>query len=178
VSATFVQPDQEDQEDQFEHPILTMEITMDKPLISVLMALALLLPSHVFAETLTKNRFSDAELVEIMKNDGYSAVSRLKDGVITIRVDGVSYGLLNNRDGDLQTYYAISDANISYEDVNEWNRTMRLSRAYLDADKDPTLEADLLANGGLSQKNVTEFFKVFLGSVKRFREFVVKQSAD
>jgi hypothetical protein len=35
-----------------------------------------------------------------------------------------------------------------------------------------------LANGGLNQKNVTEFFKVFLGSVKRFREFVVKQSAE
>ena len=151
---------------------------MKKSVVSMSMVLFLLLPSVTWAETMLKNRFSDVELVEMMKSDGYSAVSRLKDGVISIRVDGVTYALLNNSDGDLQTYYAISDVKLSYEDINEWNRTMRLSRAYLDADKDPALEADLLANGGLTQKNVTEFFRVFLGSVKVFKEFVTKHNAN
>lgn len=151
---------------------------MKKSVVSMSMVLFLLLPSVTWAETMLKNRFSDVELVEMMKSDGYSAVSRLKDGVISIRVDGVTYALLNNSDGDLQTYYAISDVKLSYEDINEWNRTMRLSRAYLDSDKDPALEADLLANGGLTQKNVTEFFRVFLGSVKVFKEFVTKHNAN
>lgn len=151
---------------------------MKKYVVSMSMVLFLLLPSVTWAETMLKNRFSDVELVEMMKSDGYSAVSRLKDGVISIRVDGVTYALLNNSDGDLQTYYAISDVKLSYEDINEWNRTMRLSRAYLDSDKDPALEADLLANGGLTQKNVTEFFRVFLGSVKVFKEFVTKHNAN
>ena len=151
---------------------------MKKLITSGLIASALLLSNAAFAETMLKNRFSDVELVEMMKSDGYSAVSRLKDGVISIRVDGVTYALLNNSDGDLQTYYAISDVKLSYEDINEWNRTMRLSRAYLDADKDPALEADLLANGGLTQKNITEFFRVFLGSVKVFKEFVTKHNAN
>lgn len=147
---------------------------MQKSIVAVFMAFFLLLPAAAMADSLLKNRYSDAELIEIMKSDGYSAVTRIKDGTLSIRVDGVTYALLNNSDGDLQTYYGISGAKLSYQEINEWNRTMRLSRAYLDSEKDPVLEADLLANGGLTNKNVTEFFRVFLGSVKVFKEFVIK----
>jgi len=45
-----------------------------------------------------------------------------------------------------EIFNAIAGVKISYEDINEWNRRKRLSRAYLDSDKDPTLESDLLAN--------------------------------
>lgn len=151
---------------------------MQKSIVAVFMAFFLLLPAAAIADSILKSRYSDAELVEMMKSDGYSAVSRLKDGVISIRVDGISYALLNNSDGDLQAYYSMSGAKLSYQDINDWNRTMRLSRAYLDSDQDPTLEADLLANGGLTNKNVTEFFRVFLGSVKVFKEFVTKHNAN
>ena len=130
----------------------------------------------LFANSELAKKYSDAELIEIIKGEGYSAVKKAKEGTIHIKIDGRSYFLLNKKDGDLQTYYSIGGANISYKDINEWNKTKRLSRAYLDKDSDLTLESDLLANAGLSEKMVTEFFSVFKGSVKVFRRFIVEQS--
>lgn len=141
---------------------------------TLLMVVCLLLPLQAFADSTLSNRFSDSELVKIIKSEGYSAVKNIDDGVIRIKVDGRPYMLFNQEDGDLQAYYAISGPRISYRDINTWNRTRRLSRAYLDSDLDPVLEADLLANGGLTGENVTEFFKVFNGSVMQFRDFIIE----
>ncbi len=138
------------------------------------MAACLLVPMHVFAQSTFK--YSDSELIQIIKDEGYNSVKKIKDGVIRIKIDGRSYALFNKSDGDLQVYYSIAGAKVSYEDINEWNRTKRLSRAYLDSDKDAVLESDLLANGGLTIKHVTEFFSVFKSSVKAFRNFIVEHN--
>lgn len=140
----------------------------------LLIIVCLLLPLQAFADSTLSNRFSDAELVRIMKDEGYGAVRQIDDGAIRIKIDGQSYMLFNQEDGDLQAFYAIGGTRISYRDINTWNRTKRLSRAYLDSDRDPVLEADLLANGGLTVENVTEFFKVFKGSVMHFRDFILE----
>lgn len=142
--------------------------------IALLMAVCFLLPLQAFAESTLSYRYSDSELVNILKDEGYGAVKLIDDGSIRIKIDGRSYMLFNQDDGDLQAYYAISGVDVSYRDMNDWNRTKRLSRAYLDSDRDPVIEADLLANGGLTVENVTEFFKVFKGSVMRFRDFVIE----
>ena len=139
--------------------------------LSVIVA-SLLLSSYSFAESKLANSFSDDELIDIFKNEGYSAISKLQDGYIRIKIDGRSYLIINHSDGDLQGYYGIVSSDITYEKINEWNRTKRLSRAYLDSDNDPVLEADLLANGGLTTEHVTEFFRIFVLSVNSFRAFV------
>jgi len=139
-----------------------------------LFILVLTASSYVFADTVLKDRFSDSELIQIIKDDGYSAVTKLQDGAIKIKIEGKTYILFNKEDGDIQAFYGISGAKVTYEDINEWNRTKRLSRAYLDSDKDPILEADLLANGGLTPKHVTEFFQVFVISVRAFRKFIME----
>ncbi|MGB0467092.1 MAG: YbjN domain-containing protein [Pontibacterium sp.] len=141
---------------------------------AILSAICLLAPAYASAEQALSDRFSDSELVQIIKDDGYGSVKKIKDGAIRIKIEGTSYILLNKSDGDLQAYYALGGADISYRDINTWNKTKRLSRAYLDSDKDPVLEADLLANGGLSEKHVTEFFRVFKGSARAFREFIIE----
>jgi len=143
-------------------------------LVATLMAFCLLEPVHVLADSSLRDKYSDSELIQIIKDQGYSAVTKVKDGAIRIMIDGNSYILFNKSDGDLQAYYAIGGAKVSYEDINEWNQTKRLSRAYLDSDKDPTIESDLLSNGGLTKKNITEFFKIFKGSAKAFREFIIE----
>lgn len=126
--------------------------------------------SSVIAET----RFSDLELMQMLKNDGYSAVELKKEGVIAIKIDGKGYILSNLKDGDIQFTYYLSGANISFEDINEWNHTKRLSRAYLDSDKDLALETDLMSNGGISKENVLAAFRIFVNtSVSDFRKFVV-----
>jgi len=138
--------------------------------------MSLIASSFAFAETKLSDRFSDASLVRIMKDDGYSSVKLVKSGKIRIKVDGRSYLLFNTSSGDLQLYYGIGGAVISYKTINEWNRDKRFSRAYLDSDIDPVLEADLLANGGLTDENVTSFFSVFKSSVRAFRDFVKKNN--
>ncbi|MCK4503394.1 MAG: YbjN domain-containing protein [Desulfuromonadales bacterium] len=140
--------------------------------IVALMVFMLLPSSGAFADSGLVDKFTDAQLVEILKDDGYRAVELLEAGVVFVKIDGYSYVILNNENGDVQTYYALTGVSLSYEDINEWNRTKGLSRAYLDEEHDPTIESDLLADGGLTAKHVTEFFRVFIDSVGSFREFV------
>ncbi len=141
-------------------------------IVTTLLVVFVLVPVYVFAGLTSK--YSDFELVQIIKDEGYSSVKKIRDGVIKIKINGQTFVLFNNEDGDLQAYYAIGNAKISYEDINTWNRTKRCSRAYLDSDKDPVLESDLLANGGLSKKHVTEFFRVFRISAKSFKKFIAE----
>ena len=151
-----------------------MKIRID----ATLMSLCLLLPAPAFAQSKLTEKYSDDQLIQIFKDDGYGAVSKLRDGAIKIKIDGSTYIIYNNTDGDLQSYYAIGGTKISYEDINEWNQTKRLSRAYLDSDKDTVIESDLLANGGLNTKHVTEFFRIFKSSVKAFRAFIIEKNKN
>lgn len=130
----------------------------------------------VSAEEGLVKKFSDSQLVELMKSEGYSSVETVKEGVIRVKIDGNNYVMFNKFDGDLQLYYVIGGAKISFENMNEWNKTKRLSRAYLDSDNDPTLEADLLADAGITTAQVSMFFKVFKMSVGAFRDFLIERN--
>jgi hypothetical protein len=125
-----------------------------------------------FAGQDTFRRFSDDELVQLMRGEGYDSVTLKDKGFIHIEHDGVSYALINQDDGDLQAYYGVRGYDISFKDMNEWNKNFRLSRAYLDNDNDPVLETDLLANGGMTIRNVTEMMRIFMQSVDRYRLFL------
>lgn len=139
----------------------------------VLLTLFWLLSWSVYAEDL-RTHYSDDELITIMQEEGYRAVSRIGEGTIQVKVDGQRYVLFNKFEGDLQAYYGLKGPQLSYEDINQWNLRQRLSRAYLDAEHDPVLEADLLASGGLTSKQVAEFFRVFCDSASSFNEFIQK----
>ena len=144
-------------------------------LVCVLLLGAILVSTSASAETALAERFSDQQLVNILKAEGYSSVEVLDPGEILIKINGRPYMLFVEKDGDLRAYYGISGVKVSCEDVNTWNRTRRLSRAFLDDENDPVLESDLLANGGLSPKHVTEFLKVFTDSANAFHNFIMKQ---
>ena len=139
----------------------------------LLMSILFFLPNASLAAEDLTTHFTDQQLMDILKQDGYSAVSPFKEGVILVKINGRSLLLFNNEDGDLQAYYSLSGAKLDYRDMNTWNREHRLSRAYLDDEMDPVLEADLLANAGLSRRHVTEFFSVFRQSSDAFRKFVI-----
>ena len=143
-------------------------------MMTIFSIVCMLVSVQLFAESALVDKYSDSELIKILKEDGYSSVEQREGGLIAVKVDGSTLLFVNMSDGDLQGYYSISGADISYEEINEWNKTKRLSRAYLDSDQDPVLESDLLSNGGVAEKHVTEFIRVFLQSTKAFREFVVE----
>lgn len=124
--------------------------------------------------------YSNAEIIKILKDDGYSAVkvaeSENDQRMIEIRVNGSPYMMQVFDDGDLLLYYGMTGFNLTAESINTWNQQNRLSRAYLDSDNDPILEADLLANAGYSPEHLTEFLKVFVQMSLTFRNYL--QQAD
>jgi len=132
-----------------------------------LLIMGMMSPTLYAAE---QRQFTDQDVIKILRAEGYSSIELLEKGAIRIKVDGMTYVLFNREDGDLQAFFGVNQTKISYETINAWNRDTRLSRAYLDRDQDPILEADLLSNGGISSKNITEFFRIFILSSKKYVE--------
>ncbi len=118
--------------------------------------------------------YTDQELVDILRNDGYRAVEISDERVITIKVDGLTYVLFVYDDDDLQLYFGMTGYVVDADDMNTWNRTKRLSRAYLDDDNDAILEADLLANAGYTEEQFLEWLEVFNFSAREFQQFLIE----
>ncbi len=149
---------------------------MKQQLITIAAVLCLALPLTAAAEEERKTKYSDDELIQILKDEGYRSIKKTDPGELQIKIGGKDLYFLNLADGSLQAYYGISGAAIRCEDINTWNRTKRLSHAYLDEEGDPMIEANLIANGGISKKNITEFFGIFTESVDLFRQFIFAHS--
>jgi hypothetical protein len=84
--------------------------------------------------------------------------------------------LLDCREGgcqSLQLYAGFSTDNPpSLERVNEWNRKKRFSRAYLDEEGHPVLEADLNLAGGVADRSIRVFLDLFEESLRAFAAWI------
>ena len=126
------------------------------------------------AEPTLKKAYSDNELIAILEGDGYRSVELMEERVISINLDGMTFVLYVYDDDDLQLYFGVTGYDIDTDAINDWNRTRRLSRAYLDDENDPILETDLLANAGYNEEQFLEWFKVSTWSAVEFRQFLVE----
>ena len=79
--------------------------------------------------------------------------------------------LLFNKGKNLQ-FYASFKKKTTLGRINDWNASKRDTRAYLDKDGDPVLEADLDLEGGVSYGALAEFFKTWVQSVKLFTQHI------
>lgn len=132
---------------------------------------ALIAPGLALGEEEQLRHYGVKELEKIVRSEGYGSVEREEDRVV-FKADGTTLVLFLYDDGDLQLYYGLTGVNITAEDINQWNMRRRLSRAYIDQERDPVLEADLLANAGMNERIITEFIKVFVDSAHDFRTFL------
>ena len=138
------------------------------------LAVLLFLPLVAAGQDQLQKSYTDQELVDILRNDGYRAVEISDDRVITIKVDGLAYVLFVYDDDDLQLYFGVTGYVVDADDMNSWNRTKRLSRAYIDDDNDSVLEADLLANAGYTEEQLLEWLAVFNFSAREFQQFLIE----
>ncbi|WP_432472665.1 YbjN domain-containing protein [Amphritea sp. HPY] len=116
--------------------------------------------------------YNDNDVKQMLKDEGYGSVKIIEEGKIRFKADGQIYVIYLHEDGDMHVYFGSSGLELNYKDMNEWNRTTRLSRAYLDDDNDIALETDLLANAGINRDMVLQMVKVFVQtSAPRFIEF-------
>ena len=109
-----------------------------------------------------QRRFTQREIVEVLQEEGYGSVAPLGGEGVRFKADGMSYVLTIYEDGDLQLYFGLTGIAVSPAVVNEWNRTRRLTRAYLDTELDPVLETDLLSDTGLSREMLVRWVQVFV----------------
>lgn len=117
--------------------------------------------------------YSRQDLIRILKDEGYGSVVPHEKNAVHFKADGKKYGMYIFDHNDLQLYYGTVDVEVSLDAMNRWNREFRHSRAYIDKDGDPVLEADLLAGEGLSAAQIKNFVSVFVGSATRFRNEVL-----
>lgn len=122
-------------------------------------------------------RFSAEEVASLLRREGYGSVELLEDGNVRFKADGMTYVVYLYDDGDLQLYFALTGIHVTPEVMNEWNRTKRLSRAYLDTDQDPVLEADLLSDAGLSARMVARWVQVFVQGSGLFHAFLMENGS-
>jgi len=113
------------------------------------------------------------DLAAILATEGYGSIEVLDPGRVRFKVEGQPYLLLLMEDGDLQMFCGFAGARLAFEDINEWNQKTRLNKAYIDAEQDPVMTADLLANAGVNEEIVKQFVGVFVHTFgPEFRRFV------
>jgi hypothetical protein len=120
-------------------------------------------------------------VVRALQQGGYAAklgIDKVGDPMITSGVSGTSfqiffYNCTEHKACATVAFHSGYDLTESpgLERINEWNRTQRFGRAYLDKENDPILEMDVdLDDGGLSPllfvDNV-EFWTSVLGNFER-----------
>ena len=137
--------------------------------------LLLLLGSSAWAEERLGKDYTDEQLVKMLEDEGFRSVQVVEPTVIEITIDGLDYYLFVYDDGDLQLWFGLTDYDVNIQDMNEWNRTRRLTRAYIDDENDPILEADLLANAGYTTRQLSEWVSVFDGISRAFRDYVAER---
>ncbi len=120
-----------------------------------------------------QRRFTAPEIAEVLAAEGYGSVERLTDEAVRFKADGMSYILTIYEDGDLQLYFGLTGIAVVADVVNEWNRTRRLTRAYLDSERDPVLESDLLSDSGLSRPMLARWVQVFVQGAGLYHAFLL-----
>jgi hypothetical protein len=120
-------------------------------------------------------------LVRALQNGGYTAklgTDKVGDPMITSAVSGTTfqiffYNCTNHKECATVQFHSGYDFNkvLPLETINEWNRSERFGRAYLDKENDPILEMDVdLDDGGVAPllfiDNI-EFWATILGKFEQ-----------
>ena len=80
--------------------------------------------------------------------------------------------VLANGNSDASLYAGFTDTKTKVNKVNEWNQQKRFSRAYIDKDGDPVLEADIDFTGGVTEANIKAWVKLYRDQLMEYARFL------
>lgn len=80
--------------------------------------------------------------------------------------------LLFSKADSLQLYVNFT-GNYSMSRANEWNETRRYTRSYVKQDGSIVLEADYSLEGGVTMKNIANFFVLYKAALEIFMQEVL-----
>jgi hypothetical protein len=108
-------------------------------------------------------RVSAAELQRIFGDLGYTGTEIDEDGDLFVRMQGYAVlVLVGSYDGVyISLTTAFADTTATLATVNAWNRDKRFSRAYLDNEMDPVVEAELDLAAGVTIGRIRDFIQTF-----------------
>lgn len=113
----------------------------------------------------------DAKSAEALFRDlGYTGIEIDSDGDLVVHIQGMRVlVLVGSADGtSIQMRFAMAGTDATLARVNTWNKTKMYSRAYLDDDGDPVLEAEQDLAGGVTEARLKDFIKTFGISLSTF----------
>ena len=115
---------------------------------------------------------SDTRIESILGGMGFD-YTKVKDGTYKFELNGYKVLLiLENSNTDAQLYFALGDVQTTMAKMNEWNKSKRFSRAYMDNDGNPALESDINFDGGVTEENIKTFVKLYRTLMKSFVEHI------
>lgn len=110
---------------------------------------------------------ADNELLERVLTEMGIEFEKIDDFVWSFELGDYSVVLLSDT-VDIQLYMGMAGAAASLQRINLWNMEHRFSRAYLDDDLDPCIEADLDFEGGVSVGSIKQFIRLFEDAIAAF----------
>ena len=143
-------------------------------LVAVLAAPVLLAPTPTSAaDEDVVAKMTAGKIERIMK--AFSDVKDTKevgDGAYSFTVDGLKV-LLTNKGSSMQLQ-AWFDGEATLSRINEWNRTRRFTQAYTTEKGEPALESDILLTGGVTERNVKEWMKMYVSGLEAFKKHLAE----
>lgn len=143
----------------------------------LLFALTLTLLVSAFSTTAqaqTYTQINGQEIASILQEKGQT-VSLDNDGDVIWTVDGVRTLIIIAQDREsIQFVASFSDGNATPSKINQWNKSKRYSRTFLDDQGRPVLKLDLDFAGGITKARIIDYLITCRTSVKRWIEEVVQ----
>lgn len=124
-------------------------------------------------DTAVVEKINAEQLAAILQSEGYAG--EVDGGMVRWKIEGKRTQLLISKTGNaVQFHAAFADGNATLKRVNEWNKSKRFSRTYLDDEGDPHLELDLDMEGGVTNARIKSFLKTCRVSFMVWQDEVVK----
>lgn len=116
------------------------------------------------------------QMRSLFHDQGFSNVEIDSDDDLIVRMQG--YGILvfvrGNNYSNIQYRFSVGGTSTTMRDVNDWNRSKKFTKAYLDNDGDPVLEMDVDLEGGVTWKRIEDSILTYNQSLVAFLREVAR----
>ena len=134
-------------------------------------AFAVLLAGPVSAQQ-TRDRITAEQLNGLLRDKGMTGQINERGNVV-VNQNGTKI-VFFIQGQTMQAYYGLSGTSANVQLVNEWNKSKRFGRGYIDDEGDPCVELDYDLEGGVSDDSIKVWFDTVTAIVRAFKAHVSK----
>ncbi len=136
-----------------------------------LAAVAFVLAGPVSAQRM-REQITAEQLTGLLRDKGLEGTVNERGNVVVTANNSKIVFFISGQ--TMQAYFGLRGTSANVNTVNEWNKTKRFGRAYIDAEGDPVVELDYDLEGGVSDESIKVWFDTVTAIVRSFRTHVSK----